>query len=85
MWGGLELSGLDGLELLRSVGLDGMVDHVAGLAGTTEWSKNAVNMPVAFAMNEALEVARFPFVVATTPMIKRNWDAMGSKARSAYT
>jgi len=30
---------------------------------------------VAFVMNEALEVVRFPICVATTPVVKRLWDS----------
>ena len=72
IYGSIELLGFDGLAFLKSVGLE---DRLPDL-DTSNWSSAMVNVPVAVALNEVAEVVRLPIAAATTPMIKRRWDAM---------
>ena len=69
IYGGLEASGADAVELLRAYGVE---DYVS--VNLDGWSSEVVNVPIAFALNELAEVVRFPLVAASTPLIKRQWD-----------
>lgn len=70
VYGGVTLyGGYDAvLPFLKSINFDQYVDleHLDPRYG---------NLAIAVAINEALEVFRFPFVVATTPKVARWWRA----------
>ena len=78
IYGGLEASGADAVELLRAYGVEEYVS--VNLDG---WSSEVVNVPIAFALNELAEVVRFPLVAASTPLIKRRWDTFRQR-REGY-
>lgn len=61
------------LPLLKSIGVERFIDPEA-------IDPRYGNLAIAIAINEALEVFRFPFVVATTPLIVKWWRAKRSKA-----
>jgi len=62
------------LEGATSAGLVDIETVLAYLSLQDHVSPTAGNVAVAVAVNEALEVVRFPFTVATTPRVARWWN-----------
>ncbi|EQC25423.1 hypothetical protein SDRG_16711 [Saprolegnia diclina VS20] len=58
--------GSDAVDLIRGLGLDSYID-------LDSLNPEYGNIAIAVVLNEILETVRFPFCLATTPMIKRAW------------
>ena len=64
---GLQFFGVDGVEVLKWVGVQNIYE------GVNDWSTEWVNLFIAGEMNEVLEFGRLPLVLATTPRVAKWW------------
>lgn len=69
-WTGVTLSGLDGVELLRWLGAEQVIDLNA-------FSPRVVNALIAAEINELAEPIRLPLVLTSTPALSRALRARG--------
>jgi hypothetical protein len=65
-YGALEVTGVDGIGILRYLGSDNIYD-ISG------WNPKIVNGFLAIEINEFLELVRFPVILATTPKLAKWW------------
>uniref|UniRef100_A0A7S0LHJ1 DUF1279 domain-containing protein n=1 Tax=Coccolithus braarudii TaxID=221442 RepID=A0A7S0LHJ1_9EUKA len=63
-WGAITFAGVDGIELLRKMGCERVID-------TSNWSPKWVNAGIAMVIADFMEPIRLPFVLATTPRLSR--------------
>ncbi|OQR80617.1 hypothetical protein ACHHYP_17415 [Achlya hypogyna] len=68
--------GSDAVDLIRGLGLDKYVD-------LESLNPEYGNIAIAVVLNEILETVRFPFCLATTPMIKRAWAKVRNQPTEA--
>ena len=65
-YGVIEILGIDGVALLRSLGSDNIYD-------ISEWDPRILNALIAIEVNELFEIVRFPLIIATTPKVANWW------------
>lgn len=75
VYGGLVAYGMDPEIVMQNV------EEFIGFSPFSYYGVTAEygRVGVAFVINEALEVIRFPICVATTPVLKRFWDSATGK------
>lgn len=69
IYAGLTLGGIDPMPLAYAVNLDRFVD-------LSRLDPAHGNVAVAIVLNEAAELVRFPFVIATVPRVTRWWEGV---------